>query len=141
MDLYADALALFRESDVPWVEVKEQPEEEKVPLRPKPPVIRKREEKRQKRLQQLKDQQPPPPPEKILVKTEAASIGEFRSWSSCTVPLSVVANRESREARDRWPPGDLVLGGYERSPRPQATPAGVPFAPLDRGTVPSTQVF
>jgi hypothetical protein len=94
MDLYADALALFRESDVPWVEVKEQPEEEKVPLRPKPPVIRKREEKRQKRLQQLKDQQPPPPPEKIRVKTEAASIGEFRSWSSCTVPLSVVANRE-----------------------------------------------
>jgi hypothetical protein len=28
------------------------------------------------------------------LKTEAASIGEFRSWSSCTVPLSVVANRE-----------------------------------------------
>jgi len=94
MDLYADALALFRESDVSWVEVKEQPEEEKAPLRPKPPVLRKREEKRQKRLQQLKDQQPAPPPEKILVKTEAASIGEFRSWSSCTVPLSVVANRE-----------------------------------------------
>lgn len=26
---------------------------------------------------------------------EAASIEEFRSWSSCTVPLSVVANRET----------------------------------------------
>jgi hypothetical protein len=94
MDLYADALALFRESDVPWVEVKEQEEEEKAPLRPKPKVILKREKKRQKKLQQVKEKQPPPLPEKILVKTEAASIGEFRSWSSCTVPLSVVANRE-----------------------------------------------
>ena len=25
---------------------------------------------------------------------QAAAIGEFRTWSSCTVPLSVVANRE-----------------------------------------------
>ena len=28
------------------------------------------------------------------MKREAAAIGEFRSWSSCTVPLTVVANRE-----------------------------------------------
>jgi hypothetical protein len=94
MDLYADALALFREPEVHWVEVKEQEEEEKAPLRPKPKVILKREKKRQRKVQQLKEKQAPPPPEKILVKTEAASIGEFRSWSSCTVPLSVVANRE-----------------------------------------------
>jgi len=94
MDLYTDALALFREPEVHWVEVKEQEEEEKAPLRPKPKVIRKREKKRQKKLRQLKEKQLPPPPEKILVQTEAASIGEFRSWSSCTVPLSVVANRE-----------------------------------------------
>lgn len=93
MDLYADALALFCEPEVLWVEVKEQ-EEEKAPLRPKPKVILKREKRRQKKLQQVKGQQAPPPPEKILVKTEAASIGEFRSWSSCMVPLSVVANRE-----------------------------------------------
>jgi hypothetical protein len=94
MDLYGDALALFQESDVQWLECKEREEEGKEPVRPKPKVILKREKKRQKRLQQLKEQQPPPPPEKILVKTEAASIGEFRSWSTCTVPLSVVANRE-----------------------------------------------
>jgi hypothetical protein len=94
MDLYGDAMALFQESDVDWVECKEREEEVKEPIRPKPKVILKREKKRQKRLRQLKEQQPPPPPEKILVKTEAASIGEFRSWSSCTVPLTVVANRE-----------------------------------------------
>lgn len=28
------------------------------------------------------------------MKREAAAIGEFRSWSSCMVPLTVVANRE-----------------------------------------------
>ena len=94
MDLYEDALALFREPDVQWVECKEPEEEGKEPVRPKPKVILKREKKRQKKLQELKEQQPPPPPEKILVKTEVASIGEFRSWSSCTVPLNVVANRE-----------------------------------------------
>ncbi len=94
MDLYADALALFREPEVSWVEDEEQKEEDKGPLRPKPPVIRQREKKRQKKLRQLKEQQPPPPPDKVLVKTEVASMGEFQSWSSCTVPLSVVANRE-----------------------------------------------
>jgi hypothetical protein len=37
---------------------------------------------------------PPPAPEKTMVKREKAAIGEFRSWSSCTVPLSLVANCE-----------------------------------------------
>jgi len=41
--------------------------------------------------EQLKEQKPSPPPEEIIVKREAATIGEFRSWSACTVPLSVVA--------------------------------------------------
>src|SRR3972149_1413043 len=94
MDLYVDALALFREPEVHWVQCRKPDEEGKEPIRPKPNVILKREKKRQKKLRELKEQQPPPPPEEILVKTEAASIGEFRSWSSCTVPLTVVANRE-----------------------------------------------
>jgi hypothetical protein len=95
MDLYTDALALFREPEVQWVQCKEPKEEDPgEPLRPKPQVIVKREKKRQKTVQELKEQQPSPPPEKIPVKTEAASIGAFRSWSSCRVPLTVVANRE-----------------------------------------------
>jgi len=94
MDLYVDAMALFLESEVDWVECKEREEEVDESVRPKPKLILKREKKRQQKLRQLKEQQPPPPPDKILVKTEAASIGEFRSWSSCTVPLTVVANRE-----------------------------------------------
>jgi hypothetical protein len=94
MDLYGDALALFQASDVDWVECKERQEEVKEPIRPRPKAILKREKSRQKKLQQLKEHQPTAPPEKILVKTETAGIGEFRSWSSCTVPLTVVANRE-----------------------------------------------
>ncbi|MDP3016465.1 MAG: transposase [Deltaproteobacteria bacterium] len=94
MDLYRDALALFQESDVDWLECKEREEEVKEPVRPRPKAILKREKRRQKKLQQLKEQQPPPPPEEILIKKEAAAIGEFRSWSSCSVPLTVVANRE-----------------------------------------------
>jgi len=95
MDLYTDAMVLFREPEVQWVAYREPEEERKEkPVRSKLQVILKREKKRQKTLQELKEQQPPPPSEKILVKTEVASIGEFRSWSSCTVPLTVVANRE-----------------------------------------------
>ena len=109
MDLYADARALFQESDVHWVECNPPREEAKESIRLRPKAISKREEKRQEKLRQLKQQQPPPPPKEILLKKEAAAIGEFRSWSSCTVPLTVVANRESREARDRWASRDLVF--------------------------------
>lgn len=95
MDLYTDALALFQESEVDWGAwgpEKEAPRLE--PLRRKPRVILQREKKRQETLRQRKEQQPSPLPEEVLIKTEVASLGEFRSWSSCTVPLSVVANRE-----------------------------------------------
>ena len=95
MDLYTDAVALFREPEVHWMECREPKEEEKEePVRRKPTVILKREKKRQKKLQELKEQQPPLPSDKILLKTEVASIGQFRSWSSCSVPLTVVANQE-----------------------------------------------
>lgn len=94
MDLYGDALALFQESEVPWLECNDREQEVKEPVRPRPKAILKREQRRHKKLQQLKEQQPPPPPEKILIKTEVASIGEFRSWSSCSIPLTVVANRQ-----------------------------------------------
>jgi hypothetical protein len=94
MDIYIDAMALFQGADVEWVECKPSREEVKEPLRLRPQAISKREQKRQEKFRQLKQQQPPPPPEKILIKKEAAAIGEFRSWDSCTVPLTVVANRE-----------------------------------------------
>jgi hypothetical protein len=94
MDIYADAMALFQQSDVQWVECKPPKEEVKEPLRLRPKAISKREQKRQETLRQLKQQQPPPPSEEVLIKKEAAAIGEFRSWDSCSVPLTVVANRE-----------------------------------------------
>jgi Transposase DDE domain len=96
MDLYTDAMALFRGSEVEWVQCKEQREEARESDRPRrcSRVIAKRESARQKTLHQMKQQQALPPPEKVLVKKEAAAIGQFRSWSSCTVPLSMVANRE-----------------------------------------------
>jgi hypothetical protein len=94
MDLYEDALALFRQPEVRWVDCKQVAVQVKQPAPPRPEAIVKREKERQKRLLQLKQHQPPAPPEKTLVKREAAAIGDFRSWSSCTVPLTVVANRE-----------------------------------------------
>jgi len=94
MDIYEDAMALFQLPETDWVSLKEPEVEVKEPARPRPKVIAKREKKRQEKLKELKQEKPPLPPEEILVKREAAAIGEFRTWSSCTVPLSVVANRE-----------------------------------------------
>jgi len=95
MDIYQDAIALFQLPDIDWVCLKEPVAETRESLRPRPEAIVKREKKRQETLEQLKQQKPSLPPEEIIVKREAAAIEEFRSWSACTVPLSVVANRET----------------------------------------------
>jgi hypothetical protein len=94
MDIYGDAMALFQLPEVKWVCLEEGPAEANESRRQRPEAILRREKKRQKTLEQLKEQKSPPP-EKIIVKREAAGIREFRSWSSCTVPLSVVANRDT----------------------------------------------
>jgi hypothetical protein len=104
MDIYADAIALFQDAEVKWVDchglsacgtAQAGPSTQRpAAARKRPRGISKREQKRQQTLQRLKLQQPPVAPEKILIKKQAAAIGEFRSWSSCSVPLSVVANRE-----------------------------------------------
>jgi len=94
MEIYADAMALFQQSDVDWMECKPSKEETKEPPRRRPKAVSRREQKRQEKLRQVREQQPPPPPETILIKKEAAAIGEFQSWDSCSVPLTVIANRE-----------------------------------------------
>jgi hypothetical protein len=94
MDIYDDAMALFEQSEVEWIRCEQPLPEVKNPPRPRPKVIVKREKKRQEKIEQLKQEKPPPLPEKTLVNREAAVIGQFSSWSSCTVPLSVIANRE-----------------------------------------------
>lgn len=94
MDIYDDAMALFQLPETRWVPCQKPIPQVKQPVRPKPEAIRKREEKRQQTLEKLQEQKPAPKPKDILVKTEAAAIGGFLSWSSCTVPLTVVANRE-----------------------------------------------
>jgi hypothetical protein len=59
-----------------------------------PQEIRRREKKRQKTLLQRKDPAPPLSADKALVRSEIACISDFRTWSSCPVPLNVTVNRE-----------------------------------------------
>jgi hypothetical protein len=96
MDIYEEAKLLFQQADVSWQRYEPAPAKPlpEKPPRPRPKAVARREEKRQKTLQELKQSQPPPPPDKTLVETEVGSIGEFRIWSSCTVPLTVTASRE-----------------------------------------------
>jgi hypothetical protein len=94
MDIYEDARALFGQTEVDWALYEEPRAEPQKRLRPRPKAVLEREKKRQQTLKEK--EQPPAPklPEEQLVRTEVAAIGEFRSWSSCTVPLSVVATRD-----------------------------------------------
>jgi len=94
MEIYADATALFELPEVEWQVCEEPTRKIKLPPRPRPKAVLRREEKRQKTLQEIAQAKPPLPPEEVVVRREAAVIGGFSSWSSCTVPLSVVANRE-----------------------------------------------
>jgi len=104
MDIYEDAAALFAQPEVQWQEWEppkdkkqlhiQPPKSKKGKRRPRPKKISRREKKRLETIARRKAEAPPPPPDKTLVKTEVAAIGDFRSWSSCTVPLTVVANRE-----------------------------------------------
>ena len=105
MDLYQDAVALFEQPDMQWTDipvtkakakskVKHQIKNSKPPRpRPKPKAVLRREAKRQKTLAQ-KPTKPQLPPNKVIVRRQTAAIGNFSSWSTCTVPLSVTANRE-----------------------------------------------
>ena len=94
MDIYEDAMALFQLPETDWLACEEPAKEAKQLPRPRPEPILKREQKRRQTLRTRKEAEPPAPPEKTLLKREAAAIGELRSWSSCTVPLTVIANRE-----------------------------------------------
>lgn len=96
MDVYQDALGLLRGQRVRF--------ELYTPPAPKPPVeakptrvpaeILRREKKRQEKLARQKEAEPPPPPDPTRVRSEVAVVRDFRSWSSCPVPLSVIINKE-----------------------------------------------
>ncbi len=96
MDIYEDAMALFRLPQVDWLRCEQPQRVVKKTVRPRPETIIKREKKRQEKLRKIKHKESAIiPPEQILVDREAAVIDQFRSWSSCTVPLTVVANKEN----------------------------------------------
>jgi len=96
MDIYRDAMPLFQSQDVAWVVCEESRQEKPTepPPRLKPLAIRKREQKRQETLKERNKERPAPSPDTVIVETKSAAIGDFRSWSSCSVPLTVIANRE-----------------------------------------------
>jgi len=96
MDIYEDVLGLVREKKVKFEPYSPPPP--KPPADPKPThvpqEIRQREKKRQKTIKERKELAPPLPAEKVLVRSEIARISDFRTWSSCPVPLDVTVNRE-----------------------------------------------
>jgi hypothetical protein len=96
MDIYEDALGLVRGSDFRfelYTPPAPQPPVDPKPLRI-PAEVRRREKKRQETLARQKVAVPPPPADQTVVRREVAGLGDFQSWSRCSVPLSVILNKE-----------------------------------------------
>lgn len=97
MDVYEDALGLLRGGTVSFRPY--HPPPPKTPVQPKPTTVpeelRKREAKRQATLAARKAEAPPPPPDRVVARLEIAQIPGLRSWSSCTVPVSAIVNKET----------------------------------------------
>lgn len=96
MDIYGDVLGLltlkttkFREYQPP----KRAPvDAARLPHSPEP--VRQRELKRQKTVESKKAALPPPPPNEVLVRSEVAGFENLRTFTTCSVPLNVIVNRD-----------------------------------------------
>jgi hypothetical protein len=95
MDLYQDVMGLLSLPEISFQEYRPPTPAPKCDGAAKPVRIQKREARRQATLHARKIETPPLPPDKIHVKSEVAAIGDFKSWSSCPVPIHVVVNRET----------------------------------------------
>lgn len=95
MDIYEDAMALFDTEAVAWRDYAPPAPPPSRPLRPKPLAVRERERKRQATLLERQRLAPAPPPETVRAQCEVAALAGFTSWSSCSVPLTVVAGRDT----------------------------------------------
>lgn len=99
MDVYADVMGLVQAGRVRFEPY--SPPVPKPPVDPKPThvpaEIRQREQNRQRTLKQRKEANPPPPPppDKLMVRSEIGCVADFRTWSTCPVPLSAVVSRET----------------------------------------------
>jgi hypothetical protein len=97
MDVYLDAMGLVQAGEVRFAPY--QPPAPREPLEaPRlpeaPPVVQQRERKRQRTVAQRKAESPPPPPAETVVRTEVAAVENTRSFTTCSVPLNVIVNRE-----------------------------------------------
>jgi len=89
MEIYADAMALFRQSDVDWMECKPPETRNQEPLRLRPKAVSTREQKRQEKT--------PPVERATAILTARRNPGQkgkrplsaSSELDSCTVPLTV----------------------------------------------------
>jgi hypothetical protein len=98
MDIYHDVLGLLR-----LRKSKDKFSEYQPPKRPpvdaprlphSPEPVRERELERQKTLQERKAALPPVPAREVLLRSEVAGFENLRSFTTCSVPLNVIVNRD-----------------------------------------------
>ncbi len=96
MDIYHDVLGLLRLKTARFQRY-QPPQREPVdaPRLPHSPErVRRRELQRQTTVQAKKAALSPPPPDPVLVRSEVAGFENLRTFTTCSVPLNVIVNRD-----------------------------------------------
>ena len=98
MDIYQDVVSLAVSGALSFEPLRSPAPQRKPAPMHRPERIRKREEARQKTLARLKAKTQAEtsnsPPVKILIRSEVATVGGLKTFSTCPVPLNAIVNRE-----------------------------------------------
>ena len=96
MDIYQDVLGLLKLEANEFQEYREPTREpvDEARLPHSPERVRKRELKRQKTLEAKKAELGPPPPDEVLLRREVAGFQNLQTFTTCSVPLNVIVNRD-----------------------------------------------
>ena len=96
MDIYQDALGLLKLKATKFQEYRAPTREpvDAARLPHSPERVRKRELKRQKTVKAKKAELEPPPPNQVLLRREVAGFENLRTFTTCSVPLNVIVNRD-----------------------------------------------
>jgi hypothetical protein len=96
MDVYEDVLGLLKLNETSFEEYQAKKREpvDAPRLPSSPSSIRARELKRQRTVKTKAEQRTPPPLAEIQVRSEVAGIDGVNSFTTCSVPLNVIVNRD-----------------------------------------------
>jgi len=135
MDLYADAMRCFNPRTLSGgMQRQEQERRSRIATTTPSAIVKRRNTAEETPAAQRTRA---PAPRKGAHQKGGGRYRRVRSWSSCTIPLSVVANRSTMPMAS----GPLVLNRHPESEKSRADSSRISPAGLNRGTISAVKCF